>query len=163
MVPPFIGGKPSRSLAERNPEFHFCKPECAGEYITKKLHEIGTDTRIDAYKNRIAPISWEMLETLGLARPRMLRADNVGARHSLQREASERSMGDRSSLRDGSLSKAFSGLGDSRQESERMDRNESNDEKGRAKVPTVQLGTTPDISEWIIRTFQAIRHKVILW
>lgn len=160
MVPPFIGGLPLRSLAERNPEFHFCKPECAGEYITKKLHEIGTDTRLDAYKNRIAPISWDVLEALGLARSRMRREDNVGTRNNLQRSESERSVGDSVSVREGSLSGRFPRPRDTRQENQRVDRHQSDDGSGRKEISTVQLGATPGISEWIVRTFEAIRHKV---
>jgi hypothetical protein len=144
MVPPFIGGQPSISLASRKPEFHFDIPECFAAFFVEKLHAIRTDTGRDAIKNSISSIGRKMLEEISSERSRMRGTNNLGACDSLQREASERSVGDRDVVRVGAFGRGF---GESDQ---RMDIIKSDVKERRAKISTFRLGAKEVVSKFFI-------------
>lgn len=89
MVPPYFGGKPTVSMADRKPERHFCQPECVAAYFVETLYAIGTNTGGDEGKNCITSVGRKVLAAIGTARPRVQRKDNVGARHIVREQTGE--------------------------------------------------------------------------
>lgn len=144
MVPPFIGGKPEYSLADRKPEFHFDSPECFTTFFVEKLHAIRTDTRRNEVEDSISSISRKMLEEFGTPRPHLLGKNDLRACNSLQGKEGERDLGNRSSLL------VESSRGGDEERNKRVDSIKQNDEKRREKVSTFRLGAEKVLSKFYL-------------
>lgn len=154
MAPPFTGGIPVNSVADRRPEFHFCKPECMAAHFVTKFNELRTDTRKHKRSDRIAPVSREVLAESGTQRSPVRWEDYVGTRYPVQRKEGERSLGDRVPVL------VVSSRGRHGENDQRMDSNQSHEEEGRIKVPSLQLGAEEKVSKRFVWSIKNIWQMI---
>lgn len=162
MVPPFDGGAPQASLCDRNPEHHFCKPECFTLYFNKKLHEIGTNTARDVRRVDVAPVSERLLETASFEGPRMPREDYDGARDDTRWKEGERVVVAGPFMRVGTFSGRVPGPGGDGEEHQPMDSAESYHGLGfsRREVPADVVEAGPQVPAVPVRGIRFISAMI---
>lgn len=163
MAPPFHGGKPVAGLADRNPETHFCKPECFASYFTRKLHEINPNTARSAAGANVAPVLEQVLEELAAARSPVPGQTDVGARDLARWEAGQRDVGDSQALRVGTRGGRVAGRRRDEQGDQQVDsaRSDNGLGGGRVEVSTDVVEAGSPVLRHSVRPWAAVRRALI--
>lgn len=162
MIPPFIGGRAAAELAAKNPETHFCKPECFTLFFNRKLHAIRPDTARNARRARVSPAVQLVLEEARAERSRVPGQGHDGARADARWEEGERAVGPDTDMRLGARSGPIPGRGRHEEGRQPMDRAQQNRglEGDREDVPTHILAARPSVSHWVVRPLIALGSAV---
>lgn len=163
MVPPFVAGMPVADLVDRNPEFHFCKPECMAAYFVNKLYAISPDTRKHEVRDRISPAVGPVFEALSAQGSRVSGADDLGACGLPQGGAGQRGVGDSAVVRVGAFSGSVSGRRRYGQEDQRMVGAQQDQELGggQSEVPATAVATKAPMAHFIVRAAQATKKAAL--
>lgn len=162
MLPPFHAGLPAISVCDRNPEYHFCAPECMTLFFNRKLYEIRPDTTRDVRGNDGASAVGKVLAKAGIERPRVPGQADVGARDTARRQEGKRDVGDREAVRVVARGGSVPGRGGHGEEHQQVDSFEQDRGLGGGgeEVPAHELAPRPTLSDWLVWPFAAARRGV---